>query len=96
MNKGRSLVVLMLAFTLAIAGMYTITAMAADDVPRMTKEGLKVLLNNPNVIIVDVRVGKDWKASEFKIKGAVREDLTEFSSWADKYSKDKTLVFYCA
>jgi predicted sulfurtransferase len=68
----------------------------AAEVPRMTKEELKSRLDDPDVVIVDVRVGKDWKGSEFKIKGAVREDPTEFSTWAEKYPKDKTLVLYCA
>ena len=68
----------------------------AAEVPRMTKEELKAKLDNPDVVIVDVRAGKDWKGSEFKIKGAVRENPAKFSSWAEKYPKDKTLVLYCA
>jgi rhodanese-related sulfurtransferase len=70
-------------------------AMAAE-VPKMTKEELKTKLGDPHVVIVDVRAGKDWKGSEFKIKGAVRGNPSEFSSWAGKYPKDKTLVLYCA
>ena len=68
----------------------------AAEVPRMTKEELKSKLDNPDVVIVDVRTGKDWNGSEFKIKGAVRENPAEFSSWAEKYPKDKTFVLYCA
>ena len=68
----------------------------AAGVPRMTKEELKSKLDNPGVVIVDVRVGKDWKGSEFKIKGAVRGTPAKFSSWAEKYPQDKTLVLYCA
>jgi predicted sulfurtransferase len=65
-------------------------------VPRMTKEELKSLLGNPDVIIVDVRESEDYKKSEFKIQGAIREDAEKnLTTWADKYSKDKTLVFYC-
>jgi len=62
----------------------------------MTKEELKSLLGNPDVIIVDVRESEDYKKSEFKIQGAIREDAEKnLTTWADKYSKDKTLVFYC-
>lgn len=68
----------------------------AAEVPRMTKEELKAKIGNSDVIIVDVRAGKDWKGSEFKIKGAVRENPSKFSPWAEKYPKDKTLVLYCA
>jgi hypothetical protein len=65
-------------------------------VPRMTKEELKSLLGNPDVIVLDVRIADDWKRSDLKIKGAVREDPEkDYRSWASKYPKDKTLVFYC-
>ena len=61
----------------------------------MSKEELKSLLDNPDVITIDVRVDEGWKESKWKIKGAVREDPEkDISTWADKYSKDKTLVFY--
>ena len=66
-------------------------------VPRMTKEELKSLLDRPDVIIVDVRLEVGWKKSQWKIKGAVREDPEkDIKSWADKYPKEKTLVFYCS
>jgi len=66
-------------------------------VPRMTKEELKSLLGNPDVIILDVRESGDWKESKWKIPGAVREDSEkDLNTWADRYPKDKTLVFYCA
>lgn len=81
----------------AMLCMLTQLAMAAE-VPRMTKEELKAKMGNSdhNIIIVDVRSGKDWKGSEFKIKGSVRENPAKFSSWTEKYPKGKTLVFYCA
>lgn len=66
-------------------------------VPRMPKEELKSLLGNPNVIIIDVRRTGDWNESQQMIKGAVREDPEkDIQSWASRYPKDKTLVFYCA
>ena len=83
-----------------VIGVVTLCMLAqlsiAAEVPRMTKEELKAKLDNPDVVIVDVRAGKDWKGSEFKIKGAIRENPAKFSSWAEKYPKDKTLVLYCA
>ena len=64
-------------------------------VPRISKEELKSLSGNPDVIIIDVRVDEGWKESKWKIKGAVREDPEkDISTWADKYPKDKTVVFY--
>jgi len=72
------------------------SAYAAEGVSKMTKEELKERLDRPDVIVLDVRSGRDWKSSEVKIKGAVREDPRAVASWADKYPKDKTLVLYCA
>jgi len=71
-------------------------AVLADDVPRITGEALKGMLGNPNVIIIDVRANADWLGSNLKIKGAVREDAKKVNSWMEKYTKDKTLVFYCS
>jgi hypothetical protein len=68
----------------------------SGGVPRMTKEELKALLGNPNLTIIDVRLGRDWTDSDSMIKGAVREDPQAVQSWASKYSKDQTLVLYCA
>ena len=63
--------------------------------PRMTKEELRTLLDNPDVIILDVRIPDEWKKSDQKIKSAVREDPEkDFKTWASKYPKEKTLVFY--
>lgn len=81
--------------SLTLMGLSSITA-TAEDVPRMAKEELKAKLGSPDVIILDVRTSGDWDSSDYKIKGAIRESKREFSSWANKYPKDKTLVLYCA
>ncbi len=66
-------------------------------VPRITKEEVKSMIGNPDLIILDVRADKDWKDSEWKIKGAVREDRRGKSNeWMDQYPKGKILVLYCA
>ncbi len=55
------------------------------------------MLGNTDVIIVDVRLSNDWEQSKSKILGAIREDPEgDVKTWADQYSKEKTLVFYCA
>jgi rhodanese-related sulfurtransferase len=84
------------ASTFAIFWMLAQFAWAAD-VPRISKEELKSMLNDPEVVILDVRASGDWDNSKRKIQGAVREDPNNSAkSWADKYSKDKTIVLYCA
>lgn len=65
-------------------------------VATMTTEELGAKLGSPEVVIVDVRLGKDWKASESKIKGAIRVEADAIETLATTYAKDKTLVFYCA
>jgi len=93
--KERLLKVLTVLLVFASMALFTAAAMA-EEVPRMSKEELKAMLGNPDVAIIDVRSGKDWEASQSKIKGAVREEPWKAKSWAEKYDKDKTYVLYCA
>jgi nucleosome binding factor SPN SPT16 subunit len=68
----------------------------ADTVKIMSIESLAQMLDNPNVVILDVRTGRDWKSSTKKIIGALRADPGNFSGWSTTYAKDKTIVLYCA
>lgn len=68
----------------------------ANEVPRISKEELRAMLDNPDLIIVDVRTSASWEKSMVRIRRAIREDPNDTKSWAEKYSKDKTLVLYCA
>ena len=74
----------------------TSLAVSAAGVQRMSKEELKPILDNKDVVVVDVRKGRDWTSSESKIKGAVREEAYQAANWASKYDKNKTYVLYCA
>ena len=76
-------------------GMFVSRVLSADA-PRMTKDELKALLGNPDVILLDVRSGSDWKDSDLKIQGAIREEPEQINSWSKKYSKEKIIVLYCA
>lgn len=68
----------------------------AADVPLMTKETLKDHLEKGDVVVVDVRQGRDWDASEFKIKGAQRVESKDLDDWAQMQDKSKKMVLYCA
>jgi len=94
MNMKRERLIILVFFLMTLLGCKTLSLSA--EVPRMTKEELKAMLGKPDLIIIDVRTGSDWTGSDLKIKGAVREDPGNIESWANKYSKDKTLVLYCA
>jgi rhodanese-related sulfurtransferase len=91
--KKRLFIVAFLIFF--VVGMLTTFAESAD-IPRMTVDELKAMLGNSDLVTVDVRGSGDWAESDLKIKGAVREDPVAVETWAKKYSKDKTLVLYCA
>ena len=74
--------------------MFTASFAGADNVTIMSKDQLKAELANPDVIVVDVRVPRDWDSSQWKIQGARRESPAQASMAG--YPKDKTIVFYCA
>ena len=91
LKKTTYLIILPLLILLAGPSLST-----AKDVSIITKEELKAKLDSPDIMILDVRVGKDWESSEFKIKGSIRANPREFDKWAEVYPKDKTLILYCA
>lgn len=91
--KGRLLIGFILIF---LGGGVFIPPALSGGVPEMTKDELNSLLGNPDLMILDVRRNSHWTSSDLKIKGAVRKEPNEIQSWADKYSKDRTIVLYCA
>ena len=95
MEKKRDVVILATVLILFLSFNFTLPA-RANDVPRVTKEELKEQMDEPNLVIIDVRAASDWNGSKIKIKGVVREDPKKVDSWMSKYSKEKILVFYCA
>jgi rhodanese-related sulfurtransferase len=68
----------------------------AEDVQKMDKEELKSMLGAPELVLLDGRQGRDWRSSEFKIKGATRASSDDFDKWSQTLPKDKTIVLYCA
>ena len=81
----------------AVLGVVLLTASLcrAAEKERITKEELKPLLGNPDVIVIDVRTGDDYKSSPYKIQGAVRENPIDVPRWYKKYPMEKTIVLYC-
>jgi hypothetical protein len=70
---------------------------AADNdknVPAISVHQVKQLLNNADTIIIDVRKYRNWWRSSKKILSAVREEPSKVDHWAQKYPKDKSLIFY--
>lgn len=81
--------------------LFTVLCLAASPtfagaVNLMEISELKEVLNSDSVVVLDVRAGRDWSTSEFKIPGAIRASGEEFDDWANTLPKDKKIVLYCA
>ena len=94
MKKDKFLAIKSIVLSLALVGLTMISVFAAENVPRISKEILKELLGNPNVIILDVRNSENWQESEFKIKGAIRRRPIFFDAWANEFPPDKVFILY--
>jgi len=86
--------VLLLALVLVLTSVGV--SQAGNDVKMMTIDELKAILDDPDILVIDVRRGKDWTSSEFKIKGATYANPKDYDAWAKAYPKTKKIVLYCA
>jgi len=89
-------IVVMIFLLGGAVGLAASPALATGDVGVMNKDELKTLLGSGDVVILDVRTGRDWSSSEFKIQGARRVKAKNIDEWSADLSKDKKLVLYCA
>ena len=87
MKKLLSLVLLL--------SLFWVSTLVAGSVQTMDKDELKALLGSDNLVILDVRSGKDWSSSEFMVQNAIRVDEKDLSV-ADKYAKSDIFVLYCS
>jgi predicted sulfurtransferase len=95
--KNRLFAYLMAAAAFLCAGIpFLATSAQANTVNIMSIESLARMLDNPDLVVLDVRTGRDWKSSTKKIKGALRADPGSFADWSKTYAKNKTIVLYCA
>ena len=85
-----------LTFVLVMMIINPVGAAASDTAPLMEPEQLKAKLDQPEIVILDVRIVSDWRKSDRKISGATRVDPHDVSSWSDKFPKDSLVVVYCA
>jgi hypothetical protein len=66
-----------------------------DDISKITKEEVQKIIGQADVLLIDVRYEKNWKKSDMKIAGAIREHPNELGSWVGKYAKNNKLILYC-
>jgi hypothetical protein len=65
-----------------------------EMVPRISTEALKNQLNEPALVILDVRIPKHIEASTYKILGAVLVNPAGVDTWSQFFDKDATFVLY--
>jgi len=69
---------------------------AVENSLKIEPAALNAMLNQKNLTVIDVRIVSDWRTSDRKIAGAVRQDPHNVSSWAANSPKQNTYVIYCA
>jgi hypothetical protein len=97
MTKVKLMTALILMACLSLGYAYNKAAVpiVPEEIPRITKEELKIKLASEDIIIIDVRIPSDYDKNDEKIPGAIRENPMDVRYWTP-YPKDKTIVLYCA
>ena len=94
MKRTNGLIRTLLIYSLSIGFTAFFSAQAYGQVIQITIKQLLESLDNPQLLILDVRTPGSWKANDNKIKGAVRKNPDTFESWAYDLPKNKLLVLY--
>ena len=94
MGKAYGLKRLLLIFLLVAGFSVILSAQAFGQVKKISVNKVLESLNNPQLLILDVRSSESWQASDTKIKGAVRKNPKTFDSWANDFPKNKFLALY--
>jgi len=69
---------------------------ATDSVPRITVQELKAKIDRgEDVIIIDVRAGREYEESKIKIKGAVRIPIVKLDERSSELPRDREIITYC-
>lgn len=85
----------MISRFLVVFAFLLLSGTASATMPTISIDELRLLLGNPEVVILDVRHPRDWQASNKKIPGAIRIIDGDFSS-IKAADRDKQFVLYCA
>ena len=85
---------IMLGLLVSVLTILLSLSAGASEVSIISSIQLKRILDNPEIIIIDVRSSGDWRSSNIKIKGAVRKIPKNFDSWAHDFPTDRKLILY--
>ena len=92
-NKHLSLYTIIIMTVLLLVTSLTVSA---ASVPLMSTDDLKSRFGDANLVVLDVRAGRDWTGSSKKIAGSERVKSKGVNQWVMNYPKDKEIVLYCA
>jgi hypothetical protein len=72
------------------------SAVAADDIPRISVQDLKAKMDRgEDITIIDVRSADDFERSKVKIKGAIRISIVKLADKSAELPRDKEIITYC-
>jgi hypothetical protein len=71
--------------------------LSADDVvPRITVQELKAKMDKgEDIVIVDVRAGREYADSKIRIRGAIRIPIVQLEVRSNELPRDKEIITYC-
>ena len=95
MSKFSTTIRFLVTLLISLFVYWTPIQATAMDVPRISIHQAKQMVDDPDVVFIDVRTAKSYWRSASKITRAAREEPNAVKQWAAKYTKDKTLIFYC-
>ena len=93
--RNKCLLLYTIIITTALLLAMSLTVSAAS-VPLMSTDELKSRLGDADLVVLDVRAGRDWSGSNEKIAGSERVKTRGANQWVMNYPKDKEIVLYCA
>jgi len=62
---------------------------------RIGKDDLLKMMDDPDVLVMDVRAPEHWSRRATMIRGAQRYAPDRFDSWSSDLPADKKFVLYC-
>jgi 3-mercaptopyruvate sulfurtransferase SseA len=69
---------------------------ATDVVPRITVQELKAKMDKgEDIVIIDVRAGREYTDSKIRMKGAIRIPIVQLETRISELPRDKEVVTYC-
>jgi hypothetical protein len=71
-----------------------LSSQAFGQVIKITVNQALTAIDDPQMLILDVRTSGNWQASDKKITGAVRKNPDTFDSWSKSLPKNKTMLLY--